>query len=67
MSAGISRITLISSKDSGQSDGLHSANLANELFEFTKGNIFASNYKNQWEEHQDFTKIQRQRAAILET
>ena len=48
MSEGISRITLISSKDSGQSDGLHSANLANELFEFTKGNIFASNYKNQW-------------------
>lgn len=53
---GISRITLISGKDSGQSDGLHSASLANELFEFTKGNILASNYKNQWEKHQDFTK-----------
>ena len=35
------QITLISGSDSGQSDGLHSANLAEEVFISTKDNILA--------------------------
>lgn len=57
------QITLISGRDSGQSDGLHSANLAEDAFFSIKDNMLARSLQK----HKQFVRNHFPIAAIFET
>jgi len=60
-------ITLISGQDSGQSDGFHSANFAEDVLESTNDNIPTKTQQKTTEFVRDVLEIHLQTAAILDT